>query len=218
MRIVSYNIEYSDEVPRAIRELRARPELRDADVVLLQEMTAPAARAIADSLGMSFVYYPSIYHRLLRRDVGNAVASRWPIIADAKLILPGHSRYAKTQRVATATTIRFRGRDVRVYSTHLGTVLDLGRAGRAEQIAFIMRDAERYPRVVLGGDMNSSDVGDGPLAAGYAWPTAHIPRSSFARIDHVFLRGLAPVAAGTSRTPPNISDHRPIWVTAVIRE
>ena len=217
MRVVSYNIEFAQEVDRAIRELRTRPPLLDADVVLLQEMTAPAVRAIADSLDMSFVYYPTIYNKVFRRDVGNAVLSRWPILADEKLILPARSRYAKTQRTATAATIRFGDREIRVYSTHLGTAADLGHAGRAEQLGFILKDAERFTHVVLGGDMNSKDIGEVAVAARYAWPTRDIPKSSaFGRLDHVFLRGLAPVAAGTVATPPNISDHRPIWMTAVV--
>ena len=216
LRVVSYNIEFSQEVQRAIRELRTRPALRDADVLLLQEMTAAGARAIADSLQMSYVYYPAIYNTVFRRDVGNAVLSRWQITADEKLILPRHSRYAKTQRIAAAATIRFRDRDVRVYSTHLGTPADMGREGRADQLGFILKDAERFPHVVLGGDMNSGDVGSIAVSAGYAWPTRDIPRSTaFGRLDHIFARGLAPVEAGTVTTPPNISDHRPIWVTAV---
>jgi endonuclease/exonuclease/phosphatase family metal-dependent hydrolase len=219
MRVVSYNIEFSQEVQGAIRELRTRPALRDADVVLLQEMTAPGARTIADSLQMSFVYYPAIYNTVFRRDVGNAVLSRWPILADEKLILPAHSRYAKTQRVATAATIRFRDQDIRVYSTHLGTPADMGRAGRAEQLGFILKDAERFTHVVLGGDMNSKDIGEVAVAARYAWPTRDIPKSNaFGRLDHVFVRGLVPVGAGTVTTPPNISDHRPIWAAVLTRE
>jgi endonuclease/exonuclease/phosphatase family metal-dependent hydrolase len=216
LRVVSYNIEFSQEVERAIRELRTRDALRGADVVLLQEMTATATRAIADSLNMSYVYYPAIYNTVFRRDVGNAVLSRWPITADEKLILPRHSRYAKTQRIAAAATIRFRDRDVRVYSTHLGTAADMGAAGRADQLGFIIKDAERFPHVVLGGDMNSGDVGSIAVSAGYVWPTRDIPRSTaFGRLDHIFVRGIEPVTAGTVRTPPNISDHRPIWLTAV---
>src|SRR5688572_16590024 len=58
LRIVSFNVEFSMEVPRAIHAVRSSPALRDADVVLLQEMTAPAAKAFADSLRISYVYYP----------------------------------------------------------------------------------------------------------------------------------------------------------------
>jgi endonuclease/exonuclease/phosphatase family metal-dependent hydrolase len=214
--VVSFNVEFSKEVQRAIRVLRNTAELRDADVLLLQEMTAPAARAIADSLGMSHVYYPAIYNKVYKRDVGNAVLSRWPIVADAKVILPARSRYAKTQRIATAVTLRIRERSVRVYSTHLGTPADLGREGRAEQLRFIMSDALAFSTVLIGGDMNSKDIGEVAVQAGYTWPTPSIPKSnSFGRLDHLFLRGYRATAAGTVNTPNGVSDHRPIWVRLV---
>lgn len=216
IRVVSFNVEFSLEVPRAIRVLRTSRELRGADVVLLQEMTAPAAKEIADSLGMAYVYYPAIFNRIYRRDVGNAVLSRWPIVADAKLILPSRSRYAKTQRVATAATIRMLGRDVRVYSTHLGTPADLGHAGRIAQIDAIVADAANYELVIFGGDMNSRDIGNVVVQRGYAWATRAIPKSNaFGRIDHIFLGGFRDVRAGTVNIAPNISDHRPIW-TAIV--
>ena len=216
--VVSFNIEFSNEVPAAIRVLNTTAALRGADVVLLQEMTAPAARAIADSLGMSHVYYPAIYNRVYRRDVGNAVLSRWPIVADAKLILPSRSRYAKTQRTATAATIRVRDRDVRVYSTHLGTPADLGHEGRILQLRAITDDAKPFGHVIVGGDMNSRDIGSVALDAGYLWPTRAIPRSnSYGLIDHIYVRGFAAAGAGTARTPPHISDHRPIWTRVVLR-
>ena len=220
IRIVSFNIEFAQEMARAIRVLRTNPDLRNADVVLLQEMDARGAKMAADSLRMHYVYYPAIYNKLARKDVGNAVLSRWPIVADAKLILPSFSRYAKTQRIATAATIDAGGRTIRVYSTHLGTPADLGHAGRVEQLQFIIRDAERYEYVILGGDMNSREIGPVARDAGYAWPTEHIPRSnSFGRIDHIFLKGLRPIDerfAGTASVGPLISDHQPIWATSVV--
>ena len=217
LRLVSFNVEFSKEVPRAIRVLQAAGPLADADIVLLQEMTAPAAKAIADSLRMSYVYYPAIYNKVFRRDVGNAVLSRWPIVADAKVILPARSRYAKTQRIATAATVRVSGRDVRVYSTHLGTPADLGHEGRTEQLDAIVADASKYALAIIGGDMNSRDIGEVAVQRGYRWPTRSIPKSNaFGRLDHMFLRGLTETGAGTARTAPNISDHRPIWVTALL--
>lgn len=214
--VVSFNVEFSNEVQRAIKVLKYDPALRDADLVLLQEMTAPAARTIADSLGMSHVYYPAIYNKVYKRDVGNAVLSRWPIIADRKVILPARSRYAKTQRIATAATLRIRGRSVRVYSTHLGTPADLGREGRAEQLRFIMTDAMAFSPAIIGGDMNSRDIGEVAVQNGWLWATSGIPKSnSFGRLDHIFLRGYAPIVAGTVSTPNGISDHRPIWLKAV---
>jgi endonuclease/exonuclease/phosphatase family metal-dependent hydrolase len=218
LRIVSFNIEFAKEMGRSIRILRATPELRDADVVLLQEMHARSARMAADSLGMHYVYYPAIYNRLARQDFGNAVLSRWPIVADAKLILPSRSRYAGTQRIATAATIRVGQRTVRVYSTHFGTPADLGWEGRVAQMQAILDDAREHPLVVIGGDMNSSDIGRVARAAGYEWPTDTIPSgTTFGRLDHVMLRGFGAVGAGTTAIPPGVSDHRPVWVRAVVK-
>jgi endonuclease/exonuclease/phosphatase family metal-dependent hydrolase len=190
--------------------------LRDADVVLLQEMTAAATKFLADSLHMQYVYYPAIYNRIMRRDIGNAILSRWPIADDSKLILPGRSRYAKTQRIATAATIELGDRRIRVYSTHFGTPADLGWNGRVEQLHGILDDAAKYPVVIIGGDMNSRDIGRIARESGYLWPTDTIPRSnSFGRLDHFFVRGLTMLAragAGTHRVPRSISDHSPIWI------
>ena len=221
LRIVSFNIEFSKEVPRSIRILKTHPALRGADVVLLQEMHAPAAKMIADSLDMHHVYYPAIYNRFARMDFGNAVLSRFPIQEDAKIILPARSRYAGSQRIATAVTIRVGQRTVRVYSTHLGTPADLGWEGRVEQIGAILDDAKDYPVVIVGGDMNSAEIGRVARERGYAWPTDTIPKGNpFGRLDHIFLKGLVTLdsaGAGTVPIPPGVSDHRPIWVRAAFR-
>lgn len=216
LRVVSFNIEYAREIRRAAHILKTATALRDADVILLQEMTAPATKFLAHSLRMGYVYYPAIYNRIMRRDIGNAILSRWPIAEDSKLILPMRSRYAGTQRIATAATIRVRNEDVRVYSTHFGTPADLGWKGRVEQLRAILDDASAYRRVVIGGDMNSKDIGRIARGAGYLWPTDTIPRSNdFGRLDHFFVRGLVMPhrkGVGTSRVRPSVSDHHPIWI------
>jgi endonuclease/exonuclease/phosphatase family metal-dependent hydrolase len=216
VRIVSFNIEYSRETRRAARVLSTANMLRNADVILLQEMTAPATKFLADSLHMQYVYYPAIYNRIMRRDIGNAVLSRWPIINDSKLILAGRSRYAKTQRIATAATIRIGDRTIRVYSTHFGTPADLGWKGRVKQLSGILDDAAAYPMAIIGGDMNSRDIGRIARDAGYLWPTDTIPKSNaFGRLDHFFVRGLEMLnktGVGTHRVPRSLSDHSPIWI------
>ncbi len=216
LRIVSFNIEYAKEMGLAAHVLGTAARLRDADIMLLQEMTAPATKLLADSLHMRFVYYPAIYNRIVQRDIGNAILSRWPISDDAKLILPGRSRYAKTQRIATAATVKFGAQSIRVYSTHFGTPADLGWEGRVAQLGGILDDAVRYPLVIIGGDMNSKDIGRIAREAGYLWPTDTIPASNaFGRLDHFFVRGLVmatPAGVGTHRVPRSISDHNPIWI------
>lgn len=216
LRIVSFNIEYAMHTRDAARILSTAANLRDADVILLQEMTAPATKFLADSLHMRFVYYPAVYNRLIGHDIGNAVLSRWPIIEDRKLILPGRSRYAKTQRIATAATLRIGSQNVRVYSTHFGTPADLDWAGRVAQLHGIIDDAVAYPVVVIGGDMNSKDIGRIARKSGYLWPTDTIPPgNSFGRLDHFFVRGLSPATSrgvGTHHVSRSVSDHSPVWI------
>ena len=216
LRIVSFNIEYARKMRGAARILKTAPAVRNADVILLQEMTAPATRFLAEYLGMHYVYYPAIYNRIFQRDIGNAILSRYPISDDDKLILPSRSRYAKTQRIATAATIAVRGRRVRLYSTHLGTPADLAWKGRVAQLQRIIDDASSHPLTIIGGDMNSKDIGRIARAAGYLWPTDTIPQSNaFGRLDHFFVRGLElakPLGTGTRRVSRSISDHHPIWI------
>jgi endonuclease/exonuclease/phosphatase family metal-dependent hydrolase len=225
LRVVSFNIAFARNVDAAAALLATHPELRGADVVLLQEMTGEATRQVAESLGLWWAYYPAIHHRRARRDFGNAVLARWPIVDDAKLVLPHRSRYGGTQRTATAATLRVGDVAVRVYSTHLGTLADVGRAARRDQLRAILADAAPHARVVIGGDMNDATVGRVARDAGYAWPTADGPRTTrLGRWDHVFFRGFgdggagaAPSAGTVGREARGISDHVPVWAVAPLR-
>lgn len=221
LRLVSFNVEFALRVDSAIALLTSDPALRGADVMMLQEMDEHATRRIADSLGMWYVYYPAIYHLRKKRDVGNAVLSRWPIVEDAKVVLPHGSRYAGTHRVATAATVRAGESLVRVYSTHLGTLADIGPSSRRDQLRAIVADAERYPRVVIGGDLNSGAVGEIARELGYSWPTELGPRTTtLGRWDHIFLKGLTSPGSGAAGTVTDVrgsSDHRPVWAVAIVR-
>jgi endonuclease/exonuclease/phosphatase family metal-dependent hydrolase len=221
LRIVSFNIEFARRIDSAIAALRGDPATRAPDVLLLQEMDEPGTRRVAEAFGMWYVYYPAIYHERAKRDFGNAVLSRWPIVEDARLVLPHRSRYAGTPRTATVATIRVGDALVRVYSTHLGTPLDIGGGSRRAQLRAILADAAAYPRVIVGGDLNDGDAGAVVRDAGYAWPTERGPRTTrFGRWDHVFLRGLTVptgVASGTVADNRDSSDHLPVWALAVVR-
>jgi endonuclease/exonuclease/phosphatase family metal-dependent hydrolase len=221
LRIVSFNVEFSRRVDSAILVLSSDPALRGADVILIQEMDSSASKRIAEALGVWYVYYPAILHLRADRQFGNAVLSRWPIVEDAKLILPHQSRYARTQRTATAATIRVGTINVRVYSTHLGTPLDISASARRNQLRAIIKDAERYERVVIGGDLNSESVGEVARQSGYSWPTEHGPKTtSWGRWDHIFLKGLRSpdtLGAGTVLDARATGDHVPVWAIALLR-
>jgi endonuclease/exonuclease/phosphatase family metal-dependent hydrolase len=221
LRVVSFNIEFARRIDAAIALLTSDSALRDADVILLQEMDAAATKRIADTLGMWFVYYPALFHRRTGRDFGNAVLARWPIVDDAKLVLPHPSRYAGTHRIATVATLRIGTSRVRVYSTHLGTIADIGSGRRREQLRAILADAAHHPFVVIGGDFNETNIGLVAEEAGYTWPTRHGPPTTrFGRWDHIFLKGLVSPRSHPSGTVVNareVSDHRPVWAVALLR-
>lgn len=221
LRLVSFNIEFALRVDSAIAVLASDPALRQADVLLLQEMTEEATERIATALGLWYVYYPAIFHYRTNRHMGNAVLSRWPIVEDRKIVLPHVSRFVRTQRIATAATIRVGDLLVRVYSTHLGTMGDLAPAARRDQLRAILADAERYPRVIIGGDMNDTAVGEVAREKGYAWPTQYGPATTWlGRLDHIFLKGIPAAdsaAAGTVLDVGGASDHLAVWAVGILR-
>jgi endonuclease/exonuclease/phosphatase family metal-dependent hydrolase len=221
LRLVSFNIEFSQQVDSAMAVLASDPALRGADVLLLQEMNEEATERIAAALGMGYVYYPAIFHFRTDRHFGNAVLSRWPIVEDRKIVLPHVSRFVRTQRTATAATIRVGQVLVRVYSTHLGTMGDLAPAARRDQLRAIIADAEHYPRVVIGGDMNDVAVGQVARERGYAWPTERGPATTgLGRLDHIFFKGLAApdsAPAGTVLDVGGASDHLAVWAVGILR-
>lgn len=222
LRVVSFNIEFAERLDSAVALLTSDPALRGADVLLLQEMNEVATRRVAEALGIWYVYYPAIYHLRTKRHFGNAVLSRWPIVEDKRIVLPHHGRFARTQRTATAATIQVGESLVRVYSTHLGTMTDVEPASRRDQLRAILADAARYPRVVLGGDMNDVGVGRVAREEGYSWPTERGPDTSWlGRLDHIFLKGLASpdsAAAGTVLDVRKASDHLPVWAVAILSD
>lgn len=221
IRLVTFNVRYAQRIDEAITVLTTDNDLRDADIVLLQEMDGQGTARIASALKMGYVYYPATYRLRSQKDFGNAILSRWPILADERIVLPHRSHVSFTERAATAASIRVGHRLVRVYSAHLGTLFEIGRGERRNQFERVMADAMTYPYVIIGGDMNSSGVG--PLARqhGYTWLTARNARTTvLGRWDHFFTRGF-----DVDRDPPTgvsglsriASDHRAVWTVLPMR-
>lgn len=219
LRVVTFNIEFAYQVDSAIAVLTGEAALQNADVVLLQEMDEISTARVAQALGMWHVYYPATLHPRTKRDMGNAVLSRWPIIDDAKILLPHVSRLRRTQRAATAASIQVGDDVVRVYSAHLGTPVDVSPAARRNQLRAVLEDARKYERVIIGGDMNNKAVGRVAQQSGYAWPTRDGPRTVLlGRWDHIFMRGLNAPAGATGTVPDSrgASDHLPVWALAIL--
>lgn len=214
VRAVTFNVEFGLRIREAGQLLSEHPDLRCADVVLLQEMDETGTVRIAAELGMEYVYYPAVRHQRYGRDFGNAVLSRWSIIAHEKLILPHVSVLTRTQRIATVATLDLMGTPLRVYSTHLGSLLEVTSGAREAQLQTVVDDALAFPRVLIGGDLNSGSVGRRAREAGFDWPTEEGPPTSYGRRwDHIFLRGFSgTVRSGAVLDTGGASDHRPVWV------
>jgi len=220
IRIVSFNIQYSRHIDEAIHLLQEDPQLRDADLVLLQEMDEVGTERIADALSFNYVYYPAVLHPTPKHDFGNAILSRWPIRDDRKIILPHLAMLRKSQRIATAGTVTIQGLPVRVYSLQLALPFLVSGKGRREQLETVLADTLGGPeRVIIAGDLNSHGIGDVIARAGFSWPTEHLGATSHhLDLDHIFVKGFLPAgepAAGAVHDNRGASDHRPVWTVVV---
>jgi endonuclease/exonuclease/phosphatase family metal-dependent hydrolase len=215
LRIVSYNVAYARRVDLAIEALTQAP-LVGADILALQEMDAPGVEAIGRKLGYGWVYFPVTVHPKSKRDFGNALLSPWPMRNVRKLMLPHKSLIYNQSRAATVADIAVAGREMRVYSTHLGAPLGTSGGRRKDQIETILADAKNtsLPVIILG-DFNSLSIAQYVSTQGYTFVTAHIaPTTNRFRFDHILVRGLPEAegaSAGTWSEGPKASDHHPIW-------
>lgn len=215
LAVVTFNIKFGDEYERAAEELATEPALASADIVLLQEIDALSADAIASRLAMAYVYYPGSVHSN-GRDFGNAVLSRWPIAFDRKLLLPHRNPVDGRIRIAVQATVATPLGDVSAYSVHNETPW-LGPRARLEQAEAVLAHARASGATsVAGGDFNTSDPGSVDRtvqlfrSSGYAWASSDVgdTAGSYA-LDHIFVRQLTPLHAGSVVT--QASDHRPTW-------
>lgn len=220
LKVVAFNVQYAIHVGRTVALLRQNAALCNPDIVLLQEMDPQGARAIADSLGFGYVYFPAMLDPVTKRDFGNAVLSRYPIESARKIILPHLGRFIRSERAVVGATIRVGGRSIRVYSVHLATFTEAGPGVRRAQLATVLADADSFPVVVLGGDFNSGTVPEIALTHGFTWPTRHLGRTEgFWNMDHILLKGLSLAvgsATGLVRDNNGASDHKPVWARIVL--
>ncbi len=223
LTVVTFNVRYSEDVAGAIDELVAAG-LLEADVVALQEMDREATCAIANALGMSWVYYPASVHR--GRDFGNAILSRWPFIDDHKVVLPGRAPFDGRARIAVAARLDGPCGPFFIVSVHNETLL-AGEIAQRAQVAAVWGDAlapyRNLPGVVAGDFNIVSEQLLAWMVERFALQgmqhVAPPPRSTTARsmlgehaLDHIFARGF--VASGAGVAPSRgASDHHAVWAS-----
>lgn len=240
LRVVSYNIHAGRELPRLIEALRENPQLRAADVLLLQEIEshpcegASRARQLAEALRMNYVYAPA----RPTEDGGThglALLSRFPLADIEVLPLKQYNLHYNTRRrIALAATVEVGARRLQIYNLHLDTRLNVG--DRLEQLGPVVKAAlaQQVEAVVLGGDFNTNAFrwlfhvapvfrSDQAAAVdafmrknGFAAPLAAAGPTSRKvlfglRLDSLYTRGVTVQASAVERSV-QASDHAPLWI------
>lgn len=226
IRIVTYNIQLCRNIPKAVDLLREHPSLRSADIICLQEMCHDGVRLIARALGYNYVYYPSYIHPASGKESGNAILSFWPILNDAKIILPYFQQdryYLKLQQTALRADILVGERKLSVCNVHLGVLIDpFVRDSQMRKVLEHISSAAPY--CVIAGDLNTFTQADiRPLkdtltassfthascTAGWTFKYWYLLNKRSA-LDHIFVKGLKTLRCGTVRNR-TVSDHFPVW-------
>lgn len=180
MRLASYNIQYGKGKDGVFDLDRIVAELGEQDLIALQEVETHAARSgdldqaveIAARLpGMHWVYGPGIDLDAAtpeapqrRRQFGNMVLSRWPILSSINHTLPKIALHGifHLQRTLVETVIDAPGGALRFCSVHLDHV---STDTRMPQVAYMkevmLRGHERGASA--GGAMNDPSWFDRPL-------------------------------------------------------
>jgi endonuclease/exonuclease/phosphatase family metal-dependent hydrolase len=221
LRVVTFNIAFAREIDRALTLLKTSEALRNPDILLLQEMDAPAVERIARELRMNYVYFPSTVHPMSHRDFGTAVLSPWPLDEARKILLP-HAAFTTRARRAVTSAVMHRGAlRIRAMAVHLSAPGSVSDEDRQEQVRIMLDDAAKTDdAVVVGGDFNGRGVGNWFTKRGFTWVTEQLPGTSrglgrWWSFDHVFVRGLTVAGGGPGAgvvDSAGASDHRAVWV------
>jgi endonuclease/exonuclease/phosphatase family metal-dependent hydrolase len=183
VRAVQWNIEHGSEIGRVEQALRAHRDLRDADLVLLEEVDLGLARSgnrdvaadLAAALGLHAAQGWLFLETLTGRDdeaghargredeeglFGIAILSRWPLREARVVALPGPERLQfEVERmvgrhVGLVVTVERPGAPFVAVATHLE--VHRTRRHRATQMrALLAALADERRPVVLAGDLNT---------------------------------------------------------------
>lgn len=222
--IVTFNIKFAEKIDETILAIREEAELKNADIILLQEMDTFGTIKIAEALEMSYVYVPAVLHGKELEYFGQSILSRYPILKIEKIILP-HQAMSGRQRIGLYAILDVNGTYLHVYNVHLET-MTMKRKKRADQLKKIIDHSESIPAaeaVIVAGDFNSFFPKDRKLFAnlfdekGFQWYSETLRYTARAlkgilknKIDHVFGRGITTSNIGVA-TQVYASDHYPVY-------
>ena len=238
IRVASLNLDKKSD-SELIVKLSGEPDLRKADILLLQEVVdSPrfhVAEHAAKALGMQFVFAKA-FTLEGDTDEGLAILSRYPIAAHRAVPLARNQLHFKNRvRIALLSDIAMPWGHAQVICVHQDNRIN--EEEKIRQLDDLWPVIAPNGPAILGGDFNTGDfywishvipipqaqhqreavIQDARrhgfitnLGAGLA--TYHIPGQ---RIDWIFVRNLKPVDSGV--TPIRFSDHNSVWITVQAR-
>jgi endonuclease/exonuclease/phosphatase family metal-dependent hydrolase len=225
VRVATYNVHSGVGVDRRFRPERIVDVIDElhADVVALQEVLSPVRgfdvhAHFRETTGLHLVAMTTM--QLAGGTFGNALLSRWPIVA---LVEHGLAVGHREPRGAIDATIgRDRG-ELRVIATHLG----LRAAERSEQLSRLLDIVKAAPDcpTVFAGDFNMTRGRARELRAHLAQLGEHDALATFPSIapvlplDRIFAvhgAAIVDVAVHRSRRARVASDHLPLVATIEI--
>jgi len=231
LRVVTYNIKLSEKLEQAIQELSHEPDLKDADVILLQEMDSAAVEIMAKILKYDYIYYPAAFRGWDNKGFGNAVLSRWPIIGHQKIVLPHENPIRKMHRNAVLATLQVGDHEILTCSVHT-EIPTLAQSKRLEQSEALLESiAQSYPYAIVGGDFNTEtqyvvrETERLFRKSGFVWASKGIGPTAQGdplgildfEFDFIFVRGLEALESGKVEGA-EASDHFPVWTRLKIIE
>ena len=186
LKIVTYNIQYCKGQDDRIDPDRIASEIKGADIMALQEVDRHWPRTgNVDQVAEIRKHFPEHYcvygpgvdlHTEVsspadpaRRQFGNMVLSRYPMVFSRNHLLPklGSIDALSVQRSSLETTLDVNGTLLRVSSLHLSHLSTADRMPQVERILTLHRDARREGSPIQG-DLEGKDCQDGVSNQGVA--------------------------------------------------
>lgn len=228
IRVVSWNIKLGLEVDRAIEVLSTQPELKVADLILLQEMDDVGPARIADALGMQSNYRAGFTVAKTGKPFGNAILVRGSIGELEIFNLPHKALIYGQHRIGVMAPVTIEPRtgpslDLLACSVHA----EVSTLSHRKQLVQYRQIADRVIStdvpVIVGGDFNTASARSieglvknmSRVGLRRVLPAGQSTFSRFGRpfeLDHVFSAGFEAVDGGVC-SAHGASDHKPVWVT-----
>jgi endonuclease/exonuclease/phosphatase family metal-dependent hydrolase len=233
LHVVEYNV-HMERGEKIVDALEHDPELRDADVIIMEEihrsyLGCSAACVVGKAFGFYEIYAPGAAAG--DGDDGIAIVSRAPITSSQVIELPHYDVHINAaRRIALAATIEREGQPITVYAVHLENRLTVSQR-RTQMLPVLEHAAKQHTPVIIAGDFNTSPftwiahvipiltgTQDDSLEAlvrehGFATPVVDSgPTSRFfaMKLDAIYTRGFRTTDFATAEAS-DLSDHLALW-------